>query len=58
MEKLENVYKRSTDVNFNLDEMKQLKSFTDKLDMLRSENFNTTFENYYGNIDNLLVNEK
>ena len=58
MEKLENVYKRSVDVDFNLDEMKQLKSFTDKLDMLRSENFNTTFESYYGNIDNLLINEK
>ena len=58
LEKLQNVYNRSIDVDFNLDEMKQLKSFTDKLDMLRSENFNTTFENYYGNIDNLLIDEK
>ena len=46
------------DIDFNLDEMLELKSYTNKLDKLRSENFNTTFEKYYGNIDNLLIDEK
>jgi sulfatase maturation enzyme AslB (radical SAM superfamily) len=58
IQKLKSVYDRSMDIDFNLDEMLELKSYTNKLDKLRSENFNTTFEKYYGNIDNLLIDEK
>ena len=58
IKKLKSVYDRSMDIDFNLDEMLELKSYTNKLDKLRSENFNTTFEKYYGNIDNLLIDEK
>jgi MoaA/NifB/PqqE/SkfB family radical SAM enzyme len=57
MEKLQSIYKRSISVEFNLDEMKELKTYTDKLDILRSEKFDTTFEKYYCKLDNLLINE-
>ena len=58
MEQLNNVYKRSISIEFNLDEMKKLKSFTDKLDVLRNEKFEDVFSELYGNINNLLVNER
>ena len=58
IQKLKSVYDRSMDIDFNLDEMLELKSYTNKLDKLRSENFNTTFEKYYGNTDNLLIDDK
>lgn len=58
MDKFKDIYNRSTLVDFNLAEMEKLKSFTDKLDVLRSEKFEDIFGNTYGNIDNLLIDER
>jgi len=58
MTKFKNIYDRSISANFDLSEMEKLKSFTNKLDKIRSEKFEVTFNELYGNIDNLLKDEE
>lgn len=58
LKKFNDIYDRSVSVEFNHKEMTTLKSFTQKLDNLRNEKFENVFSELYGNIDNLLVNEK
>lgn len=57
MKKFKDIYDRSISLDFNIKEMEKLKSFTDRLDVLRSEKFEDVFGKLYGSIDNLLIDE-
>tara|TARA_R110000803_G_scaffold208369_1_gene276986 strand:+ start:12720 stop:13985 length:1266 start_codon:yes stop_codon:yes gene_type:complete len=53
--KLDIVYKRSITKDFDLDQMKECKAMTDKLDTIRKEKFNDVFD-YYQSSDDFIIN--
>tara|TARA_B100000902_G_scaffold398251_1_gene464393 strand:- start:2899 stop:4215 length:1317 start_codon:yes stop_codon:yes gene_type:complete len=55
MRDLQNAYDRAIETPFNLEQMKVLKSSTEKLDVIRKERFEDVFY-YYDGIDSLLRN--